>query len=85
MIALVHGQDATALERDSRPALVRALRRQHCESAGIAFEGSKQADGEWLATFAIITTSATDDVGHIHDRMALSTLSWPHRDGLRPK
>lgn len=43
--------------------LVGAFRRQHCETAGNAFEGSKQADGEWLATFSIITTGATDDLG----------------------
>jgi putative SOS response-associated peptidase YedK len=26
----------------------------------------------WLTTFTILTTSATDDVGHIHDRMPMT-------------
>ncbi|NDL60047.1 SOS response-associated peptidase [Phytoactinopolyspora mesophila] len=30
----------------------------------------------WLTTFTIITTNATDDIGHIHDRMPMTV----HRD-----
>lgn len=30
------------------------------------------ADNAWLSTFTVITTEATDDVGHIHDRMPMT-------------
>lgn len=36
--------------------------------AGI-WENGKDASGEWLRTFAIVTTSANELVGKIHDRM----------------
>ena len=29
-------------------------------------------DGSWLTTSTVITTSATDEVGHLHDRMPMS-------------
>lgn len=32
----------------------------------------ESADDEWLTTFTIITTNATDDGGHIHDRMPMT-------------
>ncbi len=32
---------------------------------------SQEADGGWLATCTIITTEATDAVGHLHDRMPM--------------
>lgn len=35
------------------------------------YEFWKAPDGSWLTTAAVITTSATDDVGHLHDRMPL--------------
>lgn len=35
-------------------------------------EAAEGADDAWLTTFTIITTEATDDVGHIHDRMPMT-------------
>lgn len=35
------------------------------------YEFWKAPDGAWLATAAIITTQATDELGHIHDRMPM--------------
>ncbi|WP_205856708.1 SOS response-associated peptidase family protein, partial [Phytoactinopolyspora endophytica] len=29
------------------------------------------ATSEWLSTYSVITTSPTDDVGHLHDRMPM--------------
>jgi len=42
------------------------------------------ADGAWLWTTTIITTTATDEVGQIHDRMpmVIETAAWP--DWLDP-
>jgi putative SOS response-associated peptidase YedK len=44
----------------------------------------------WLTTFTIITTTATDDVGHIHDRMPMTVApenweAWldPRNDRVR--
>ena len=39
----------------------------------------------WLTTFTIITTRATDDVGHIHDRMPMTVGSDDWRDWLDPR
>lgn len=36
------------------------------------YEFWKAPDGTWLTTATVITTSATDDVGHIHDRMPMT-------------
>lgn len=36
------------------------------------YEFWKSPAGEWLATCTIITTSAADAVGHIHDRMPMT-------------
>lgn len=36
------------------------------------YEFWKAPDGAWLTTATVITTSATDDVGHIHDRMPMT-------------
>lgn len=35
-------------------------------------EKASDEPGAWLTTFAIITTTATDDVGRIHDRMPMT-------------
>jgi putative SOS response-associated peptidase YedK len=35
------------------------------------YEHWKSPEGEWLSTFTIITTSAPDDLGEIHDRTPL--------------
>ena len=35
------------------------------------YEFWKAPDGSWLTTSTVITTSATDEVGHLHDRMPL--------------
>lgn len=34
-------------------------------------DAADDADDAWLTSFTIITTEATDDVGHIHDRMPM--------------
>ena len=36
------------------------------------YEFWKAPDGQWLTTATVITTSAADEVGHIHDRMPLA-------------
>ncbi|MGV8909081.1 MAG: SOS response-associated peptidase [Propionicimonas sp.] len=36
------------------------------------YEFWKAPDGSWLTTATVITTSATDEVGHLHDRMPMS-------------
>ncbi|MBC2637833.1 MULTISPECIES: SOS response-associated peptidase [unclassified Rhodococcus (in: high G+C Gram-positive bacteria)] len=38
----------------------------------------------WLVTFSVITTNATDDVGHIHDRMPMSVAPENWVDWLDP-
>lgn len=42
------------------------------------YEFWKAPDGSWLTSATIITTSATDEVGHIHDRMpmAVTRQNW---------
>lgn len=42
-------------------------------------DATDDADDAWLTTFTIITTAATDDVGHIHDRMPM-TVTPDHWD-----
>ena len=51
------------------------------------YEFWKAPDGEWLTTATVITTAATDGVGHLHDRMpmAVARENWsawldPHFD-----
>lgn len=46
--------------RDGRPLVMAGL-----------YEFWKDPDGAWLVTAAIITTRATDELGHIHDRMPM--------------
>lgn len=38
---------------------------------GGLYEFWKAPDGTWLATATVITTAATDEVGHLHDRMPM--------------
>ncbi|MGC3993242.1 MAG: SOS response-associated peptidase [Propionicimonas sp.] len=38
------------------------------------YEFWKAPDGAWLTTATVITTSATDDVGHLHDRMPMAVV-----------
>lgn len=38
----------------------------------------------WLTTFTIITTTATDDVGRVHDRMPMSVSPDKWEDWLDP-
>ena len=42
------------------------------------YEFWKAPDGEWLTTATVITTAATDEVGHLHDRMpmAVARENW---------
>ena len=39
----------------------------------------------WLRTFTILTTAATDDVGHIHDRMPMSVAPEYWQEWLDPR
>lgn len=41
--------------------------------------------GGWLTTFTIITTSATDDVGHVHERMPMSVTAEGWARWLDPR
>lgn len=43
------------------------------------WEGWRGADGTVLRTFTIVTTTAADSIGHVHDRMAviLEPADWP--------
>jgi putative SOS response-associated peptidase YedK len=47
----------------------------------------KQSDDPdaWLITFTIITTNATDDVGHIHDRMPMTVRPEDWEAWLDPR
>ena len=47
--------------------------------AGI-YEFWKAPDGSWLTTCSIITTTATDQLGHLHDRMPMvvAPSAWDH-------
>jgi putative SOS response-associated peptidase YedK len=42
-------------------------------------------DSAWLITFTIITTTATDDVGHIHDRMPMTVAKNNWQAWLDPR
>lgn len=42
-------------------------------------------DTPWLTTFSIITTTATDDLGHLHDRMPMTVAEPLWRDWLDPR
>lgn len=42
-------------------------------------------DSAWLITFTIITTTATDDVGHIHDRMPMTVAKKDWQAWLDPR
>ena len=44
----------------------------------------KSPEGEWLSTCAVITTQASDAVGHIHDRMPLMVPRERWADWLDP-
>jgi putative SOS response-associated peptidase YedK len=39
----------------------------------------------WLSTFTIITTTSTDDVGHVHDRMPMTIAKDRWDDWLDPR
>ncbi|HET7328469.1 MAG TPA: SOS response-associated peptidase [Nocardioidaceae bacterium] len=41
--------------------------------------------GAWLTTFTIITTRATDDVGHVHDRMPMTVARGDWEEWLDPR
>lgn len=43
------------------------------------YEFWRDPEGQWLTTFAIITTAATDNLGHLHDRMPM-TVAEADRD-----
>lgn len=43
------------------------------------------ADDAWLVTYSIVTTTATDDVGRIHDRMPMTVAEDRWTDWLDPR
>jgi putative SOS response-associated peptidase YedK len=48
----------------------------------------EREDGDpdaWLVTYTIITTNATDDVGHVHDRMPMTVSPEHWKDWLDPR
>ena len=48
------------------------------------YEFWKSPEGEWLTTCTVITTSAADAVGHIHDRMPMTVRPDRWDDWLDP-
>ena len=54
-----------------RPFYIHAADGAPLAMAGL-YEFWKVPDGSWLTTATVITTSATDEVGHLHDRMPMS-------------
>ncbi|HWD78620.1 MAG TPA: SOS response-associated peptidase [Kribbella sp.] len=48
-------------------------------------EKAPDDDRAWLITFTIITTTATDDVGHIHDRMPMTVAKKDWQAWLDPR
>lgn len=51
--------------------------------AGI-YEFWKAPDGTWLTTCSVITTTATDQLGHLHDRMPVTVAPSAWGDWLDP-
>ena len=49
------------------------------------YEFWKDPAGDWLATAAVITTSSTDEIGRIHDRMPLVVPPENWSDWLDPR
>ena len=49
-------------------------------------DGNKAEDDpeRWLGTYSIITTTATDDVGRVHDRMPMAVAEANWADRLDP-
>ncbi len=45
---------------------------------------SEDPDQAWWVTFTVITTNATDDVGHIHNRMPMTVPQHAWTDWLDP-
>ncbi len=54
-----------------QPHFIRPADGSPLVMAGL-YEFWKAPDGTWLTTAAVITTSATDEVGHLHDRMPMA-------------
>ena len=44
-----------------------------------------EGDDAWLVTYAIITTTATDDIGHLHDRMPMTVTPDNWTNWLDPR
>lgn len=57
--------------RTKQPYFLRPADGGPLVMAGL-YEFWKDQDGSWLGTASVITTSATDAVGHLHDRMPLA-------------
>lgn len=54
-----------------QPWFIRPADRGLFVMAGL-YEFWKSPDGSWLTTATVITTSAADDLGHLHDRMPMA-------------
>jgi putative SOS response-associated peptidase YedK len=62
-----------------QPYFLTSVDREPLAMAGL-YEHWKRPDGTWLSTCAILTTSAADDLGEIHDRTPLLVPKdkWAH-------
>jgi len=70
-----------------QPYFIRPQNGELLVMAGL-YEFWKAPDGSWLVTTTVLTTSATDELGRIHDRMPMAVprahwAAWldPHFDG----
>jgi putative SOS response-associated peptidase YedK len=58
-------------KQPKQPFFITPKDRSVLAMAGLYEFWKESPDAEWLITFTILTTSATDDLGHLHDRMPL--------------
>ena len=68
------GQPALAGSKSKQPKqpfYITPKDRSVLAMAGLYEFWKESEDADWLITFTILTTSATDDLGHLHDRMPL--------------
>lgn len=67
-----------------QPFFITPKDRSALAMAGLYEFWKASADADWLITFTILTTSATDDLGHLHDRMPLLVRPDDVSDWLDP-
>lgn len=58
-------------KQPKQPFFITPKDRSVLAMAGLYEFWKESDDADWLITFTILTTSATDDLGHLHDRMPL--------------